>query len=51
MGELVKHHGDLDGTLNDPNYGKAIKLDLRGLKENISKTLTDSDNSDTYTLK
>ena len=52
MGELIKHSGDLNGTLNDKEFGKATKLDLRGLREGIEDTLNNNgDNSTTYFLK
>lgn len=51
MGELIKHSGDLVGTLNDKEFGKATKLDLKGLREGIEDTLNDGGDSTTYFLK
>ena len=50
MGELLKHNGDIDATLNDSSFKKATKLDLKGLKEALS-TSDDAVPPKTYTLK
>ena len=49
MGELIKHNGDVDSTLNDQAFAKRTTLDLAGLRAEISKS--DGDDTDTYTLK
>ena len=49
LGELLKHSGDVNNTLNDPNVGKATKLDLASLRAEITKDV-DND-SMTYELK
>jgi hypothetical protein len=41
----------LVGTLNDKEFGKATKLDLKGLREGIEDTLNDGGDSTTYFLK
>lgn len=50
MGEIVKHNGDINATLNDPEFNKATKLDIKGLKS-ASFTVDDGNDSDTYILK
>ena len=47
MGEIIKHKGDIDGALNDPAFRKSTKLDLKSLREGISKTLTDNSGQET----
>ena len=49
MGELIKHNGDVDSTLNDQAFQKRTTLDLAGLRAEIQKS--DGDDTDTYTLK
>lgn len=49
MGEIMKHNGDINKTLNDPNVGKATKIDLASLRAEINKG-GDGD-STTYELK
>jgi len=48
MGELVKHHGDVDETLNDKDFKKATKLDLNSIRAEINKPYGDGES---YTLK
>lgn len=50
MGEVAKHNGDINATLNDPGFNKATKLDIKGLK-NAMISDDDSSDSDTYVLK
>lgn len=49
MGEIVKHHGDINGALNDPGFAKTTKLDIKGLKD-MAMSIEDDD-TDTYILK
>lgn len=49
MGELIKHSGDVDSTLNDQAFAKRTSLDLAGLRAELNKA-ADGD-SETYTLK
>lgn len=49
LGELLKHSGDVNKTLNDPNVMKATKIDLAGLRAEINKENEESVN--TYELK
>lgn len=49
MGELLKHHGDIDKTLDDPIVGKNTKLDINALKQQINQIVSDEPIS--YTLK
>ena len=49
MGELLKHHGDIDKTLDDPTVGKNTKLDINALKQQINQIVSDEPIS--YTLK
>lgn len=51
MGELVKHSGDLNGTLNDPTFSKATKLDLSALKSAALTENDDTNDFDSYNLK
>ena len=41
MGELLKHHGDIDKTLDDPTVGKNTKLDINALKQQINQIVAD----------
>lgn len=50
MGEIVKHSGDVAGTLNDQNFAKNTKLNLSQLKT-IALESDDEDDSENYTLK
>jgi hypothetical protein len=49
MGELIKHSGDIDSTLNDQTYAKRTSLDLAGLRAELDKV--NGGESETYTLK
>ena len=49
MGELLKHHGDIDKTLDDPTVSKNTKLDINALKQQINQIV--SDEPVTYNLK
>lgn len=49
MGELLKHHGDIDKTLDDPTVGKNTKLDINALKQQINQIVTEEPIS--YNLK
>lgn len=51
MGEIVKHNGDINATLNDPDFNKATKLDIKGLKNASYNVDDDKNDSDTYILK
>jgi hypothetical protein len=49
MGELIKHSGDIDNTLNDQSFAKRTSLDLAGLRAEIDK-INEGD-TESYTLK
>ena len=49
MGELIKHSGDIDSTLNDQSFAKRSTLDLAGLRAEIDKL--NEEDTETYTLK
>ncbi len=49
MGELLKHHGDIDKTLDDPTVGKNTKLDINALKQQINQIVADEPKQ--YNLK
>lgn len=49
MGEMVKHGGDVDQTLNDPTVGKNSKLDINFLKQQINNLMDET--PETYNLK
>lgn len=49
MGELIKHSGDIDSTLNDQSFAKRTSLDLAGLRAEIDK-INEGD-TESYTLK
>lgn len=52
MAEIVKHHGDIDGTLNDKNAMKGMggTFNMEELKRAMKEQMN-SDNPDTYQLK
>lgn len=50
MGELLKHNGDINETLNDAAYQKRTSLDLEGLKKEIYGIDNDGD-TEYYDLK
>jgi hypothetical protein len=37
MGEILKHHGDIEKTLDDPTTVKNTKLDINALKRQINE--------------
>lgn len=48
MGEIIKHNGNIDETLNDQGFAKRTSLDLASLRAEMNK----SDNSvETFELK
>ena len=49
MGEMVKHGGDVDKTLNDPSVSKNSKLDINSLRQQINEIIVDE--PETYNLK
>lgn len=49
MGEMVKHGGDVDKTLNDPSVSKNSKLDINFLRQQINEIIVDE--PETYNLK
>ena len=54
MGEIVKYNGDVNGAMNDSAFGKTTKLNLKSLREGITKALNEEDGGndvDTYILK
>lgn len=51
MGEIVKHHGDINAALNDPGFNKATCLNIKGLKDASLNFDDDSSDSETYILK
>lgn len=51
MGELIKHSGDIGGTLNDPAFAKETKLNLADLKSMAFEDEDDNNGFDNYTLK
>lgn len=48
MGEIIKHDGDIEDTLNDQRFAKATKLDLEQLRKEMAG---DGDDIDSYDLK
>jgi hypothetical protein len=52
MAEIIKHHGDLNDTLDDKNAMKDIKgFSIKELKRVINEELTTNDKPETYELK
>ena len=49
MGEILKHQGDIDKTLDDPTVSKNTKLDINALKQQINQIVSDEPIS--YNLK
>lgn len=49
MGELLKHNGDIETTLNDPSVGKNTKLDINYLKQQINQIVDEEPQE--YNLK
>lgn len=50
LGEMVKHNGDVNKTLDDPAVGKATKFDLAAWKKEINAIATSND-VENYDLK
>lgn len=50
LGEMVKHYGDVEKTLNDPAVGKVTKLDISAWKKEIN-ALANEEEIETYELK
>jgi len=50
MGEIIKHSGDINSTLNDPAFAKETKLNLAELKS-MALYEEDDNESDNYKLK
>lgn len=48
MGEIIKHNGDIEDTLNDQQFAKATKLDLDQLRQEIN---SGNDDTESYDLK
>lgn len=48
MGEIIKHNGDIEDTLNDQQFAKATKLDLDQLRQEINGG---NDDTESYDLK
>lgn len=49
LGEILKHNGDVNKTLNDPGVIKTTKFDLAGLRAEINKE--SNEDVKTYELK
>ena len=49
MGEIIKHNGDLERTLDDPAVGKATKLDITALKKQLNDIVNEG--PEEYNLK
>lgn len=49
MGEIIKHNGDIERTLDDPTVGKATKLDITALKKQLNDIVNDG--PEEYNLK
>lgn len=49
MGEIIKHNGDIDRTLDDPAVGKATKLDITALKKQLNDIVNEG--PEQYNLK
>ena len=49
MGEVMKHGGNLDDTLNDKSFQKRTTLDLAGIRAQMNKG--DDGETDSYILK
>lgn len=47
MTEVLKHNGDARGALNDPNFSKATKLDLKALRQQVNS----ENDTQTYNIK
>ena len=52
LGEVLKYSGNIDGALNDKNFGKQTSLDLNSLKSAMVNPFEDDNNdSESYILK
>ena len=52
MGEIIKHNGDVGKTISDMNNVKATKMDLRSLRNEITKAAQEgTDGEVTYNTK
>lgn len=49
MGEIIKHNGDIERTLDDPAVGKTTKLDITALKKQLNDIVNDG--PEEYNLK
>lgn len=49
MGEIIKHNGDIERTLDDPIVGKTTKLDITALKKQLNDIVNDG--PEEYNLK
>ena len=49
MGEIIKHNGDIEKTLDDPAVGKMTKLDITALKKQINDIVLEG--PEEYNLK
>ena len=49
MGEIIKHNGDIERTLDDPTIGKTTKLDITALKKQLNEIVNDG--PEEYNLK
>ena len=49
MGEIIKHNGDIERTLDDPAVGKATKLDITALKKQLNDIVNEG--PEEYNLK
>lgn len=50
MGEIIKHGGSVEDTLNDKNVSKRTSMSLSSLRAELSKTDTNND-TDSYTFR
>lgn len=52
MGEIIKHNGDVGKTISDMNNVKATKMDLRSLRNEITKAAQEGNDGEvTYNTK
>ena len=49
MGEIIKHNGDIERTLDDPAVSKATKLDITALKKQLNDIVNEG--PEEYNLK
>ena len=50
MGEILKHHGDVEDTLSDTKAMSGMKMDLNAIR-NAVKDMSNSDKPNVYELK